>query len=79
VEVSELKMLIEVSETTNKNKETFVEVDPTGRYGRYKDLLGTGAVKKVYKAFDQEQGIEVAWNQVSFYFKPFLFLFIYSN
>lgn len=44
--------------------EPFVEVDPTGRYGRYDDLLGTGAVKKVYRAFDQEEGIEVAWNRV---------------
>lgn len=45
-------------------KEAFVEVDPTGRYGRYGELLGSGAVKKVYRAFDQEEGIEVAWNQV---------------
>lgn len=44
--------------------EAFVEVDPTGRFGRYSDLLGYGAVKKVYRAFDQEEGIEVAWNQV---------------
>lgn len=44
--------------------EPFVEVDPTGRYGRYSDLLGAGAVKRVYRAFDQEGGIEVAWNQV---------------
>lgn len=44
--------------------EPFVEVDPTGRFGRYSDLLGCGAVKKVYRAFDQEEGIEVAWNQV---------------
>ncbi|KAL9269933.1 putative serine/threonine-protein kinase WNK11 [Drosera capensis] len=44
--------------------ELFVEVDPTGRYGRYDDLLGSGAVKKVYRGFDQEEGIEVAWNQV---------------
>lgn len=44
--------------------EPFVEVDPTERFGRYSDLLGSGAVKKVYKAFDQEEGIEVAWNQV---------------
>ncbi|KAF5197064.1 Serine/threonine-protein kinase WNK1 [Thalictrum thalictroides] len=44
--------------------EPFIEVDPTGRYGRYSDLLGTGATKKVYRAFDQEEGIEVAWNQV---------------
>ncbi|KAI4296018.1 hypothetical protein L6164_036008 [Bauhinia variegata] len=45
--------------------EPFVESDPTGRYGRYEELLGSGAVKKVYRAFDQEKGIEVAWNQVS--------------
>lgn len=44
--------------------EPFIEVDPTGRYGRYNELLGFGAVKKVYRAFDQEEGIEVAWNQV---------------
>lgn len=44
--------------------EAFVEVDPMGRYGRYNELLGSGAVKKVYRAFDQEEGIEVAWNQV---------------
>ncbi|KAL4323281.1 hypothetical protein GQ457_11G027960 [Hibiscus cannabinus] len=42
----------------------FVEVDPTGRYGRYKEVLGRGAFKKVYKAFDELEGIEVAWNQV---------------
>ncbi|XP_072972522.1 probable serine/threonine-protein kinase WNK11 [Typha angustifolia] len=48
----------------DKDAEPFVEVDPTGRYGRYGDLLGAGAVKKVYRGFDQEEGIEVAWNQV---------------
>ncbi|CAI0451582.1 unnamed protein product [Linum tenue] len=42
----------------------FVEVDPTGRYGRYKEILGKGACKKVYRAFDELEGIEVAWNQV---------------
>ncbi|GAA0156908.1 non-receptor serine/threonine protein kinase [Lithospermum erythrorhizon] len=42
----------------------FVEVDPTGRYGRYKEALGKGAFKKVYRAFDEFEGIEVAWNQV---------------
>ncbi|XP_022140501.1 probable serine/threonine-protein kinase WNK11 isoform X2 [Momordica charantia] len=48
----------------DRDAEPFVEVDPTGRFGRYDDLLGSGAVKKVYRAFDQEEGIEVAWNQV---------------
>lgn len=52
------------SVTSDRDTEQYVEVDPTGRYGRYNDLLGTGAVKKVYRAFDQEEGIEVAWNQV---------------
>nr|KYP69642.1 putative serine/threonine-protein kinase WNK3 [Cajanus cajan] len=42
----------------------FVEVDPTGRYGRYKEVLGKGAFKKVYRGFDELEGIEVAWNQI---------------
>ncbi|GFZ05020.1 protein kinase superfamily protein [Actinidia rufa] len=52
------------SDPADRDAEPFVEVDPTGRYGRYSELLGCGAVKKVYRAFDQEEGIEVAWNQV---------------
>ncbi|XP_023001075.1 probable serine/threonine-protein kinase WNK3 [Cucurbita maxima] len=42
----------------------FVEIDPTGRYGRYKEVLGKGAFKRVYRAFDELEGIEVAWNQI---------------
>lgn len=49
---------------SDTNRESFVEVDPSGRYGRYADILGSGSVKKVYRAFDQEEGIEVAWNQI---------------
>ncbi|XP_018810613.1 probable serine/threonine-protein kinase WNK11 [Juglans regia] len=49
---------------SDKDSEPFVEIDQTGRYGRYNELLGSGAVKKVYRAFDQEEAIEVAWNQV---------------
>ncbi|KAJ8747460.1 hypothetical protein K2173_008757 [Erythroxylum novogranatense] len=45
----------------------FVEVDPTGRYGRYNEVLGKGASKTVYRAFDEYDGIEVAWNQVKLY------------
>ncbi|KAJ0976528.1 hypothetical protein J5N97_012002 [Dioscorea zingiberensis] len=40
------------------------EKDPTGRYICYKEVLGRGAFKTVYKAFDEVDGIEVAWNQV---------------
>ncbi|XP_022138604.1 probable serine/threonine-protein kinase WNK9 isoform X2 [Momordica charantia] len=42
----------------------YVEIDPTGRYGRYNEVLGKGASKTVYRAFDEYEGIEVAWNQV---------------
>nr|DAD22594.1 TPA_asm: hypothetical protein HUJ06_024057 [Nelumbo nucifera] len=41
-----------------------LEIDPTNRYVRYKEVLGKGAYKTVYKAFDEGDGIEVAWNQV---------------
>ncbi|KAJ4975168.1 hypothetical protein NE237_000274 [Protea cynaroides] len=51
-------------DASDKDSEPFVEVDPSGRYGRYNDLLGCGSMKKVYRAFDQEEGIEVAWSQV---------------
>ncbi|MBA0768613.1 hypothetical protein Gotri_017404 [Gossypium trilobum] len=34
----------------------FVEIDPTGRYGRLWEFR--------YRAFDELEGIEVAWNQV---------------
>ncbi|XP_010539321.1 PREDICTED: probable serine/threonine-protein kinase WNK11 [Tarenaya hassleriana] len=57
-------MICVSSEPPDNDSEHFIEVDPTGRYGRYGELLGAGAVKKVYRAFDQEEGIEVAWNQV---------------
>ncbi|XP_073149822.1 probable serine/threonine-protein kinase WNK5 [Henckelia pumila] len=42
----------------------YVEMDPSERYGRFKDVLGKGAMKTVYRAFDEFLGIEVAWNQV---------------
>ncbi|XP_010515141.1 PREDICTED: probable serine/threonine-protein kinase WNK3 [Camelina sativa] len=51
-------------EDEKNSEDEFVEVDPTGRYGRYKEVLGKGAFKQVYRAFDQLEGIEVAWNQV---------------
>nr|GEZ45480.1 probable serine/threonine-protein kinase WNK9 [Tanacetum cinerariifolium] len=45
----------------------FVEVDPTGRYGRYIEILGKGALKTVYRSFNEYEGIEVSWNQVKLY------------
>lgn len=31
---------------------------------QFETVLGRGAFKTVFKAFDEEEGIEVAWNQV---------------
>ncbi|KAK4264788.1 hypothetical protein QN277_025918 [Acacia crassicarpa] len=41
-----------------------LEVDPTRRYVRYKDVIGKGAFKTCYKALDEVSGLEVAWNQI---------------
>ncbi|GIL44960.1 hypothetical protein Vafri_2397 [Volvox africanus] len=49
--------------TTDKELQE-VEKSPSGRYIRYNILLGKGACKRVYKALDTEEGLEVAWNQV---------------
>ncbi|XP_060218363.1 probable serine/threonine-protein kinase WNK10 [Lycium barbarum] len=42
----------------------YIEKDPKGRYVRYSEVLGKGAFKTVYKAFDLLDGIEVAWSRV---------------
>ncbi|KAK1425277.1 hypothetical protein QVD17_20627 [Tagetes erecta] len=44
----------------------YVESNPTGRFIRYPEVLGKGAFNKVYKAFDQFEGVEVAWNRIKF-------------
>ena len=31
---------------------------------QYNEILGRGAFKSVYKAYDHEEGIEVAWNKL---------------
>lgn len=49
---------------TSDDFDDIAERDPSGRYIRYNEILGRGAFKTVYKAFDEVNGIEVAWNQV---------------
>lgn len=38
---------------------------PDGRYCHYGEKLGSGAYKSVLLAFDREQGVQVAWNQIN--------------
>lgn len=35
-----------------------------GRYSRYKQQVGSGRFKVVYKGFDEKQGIDVAWSKI---------------
>ncbi|KNE69394.1 WNK protein kinase [Allomyces macrogynus ATCC 38327] len=41
-----------------------IQTDPSGRFQCWDICLGRGAYKEVYKAFDVEEGVEVAWNQL---------------
>ena len=52
------------SEDEDETETKFVEWDDTGRFGRTTQLLGRGTYKNVYMAFDEEEGRDVAWNQV---------------
>ncbi|GLC36978.1 hypothetical protein PLESTB_000172100 [Pleodorina starrii] len=40
------------------------EVDPEGSYCRYKEPVGKGRFKTVFKAFNSQIGIDVAWSKV---------------
>ncbi|KAE8813735.1 putative serine/threonine-protein kinase WNK9 [Hordeum vulgare] len=53
----------EEQQTEPPDDEAYAEADPTGRFIRYDEILGSGAVKTVYKAFDKLEGDEVAWCQ----------------
>lgn len=42
------------------------EKSPKGRYHRFDEKIGSGAYKEVYKAYDIDLGIYVAWNIIHF-------------
>lgn len=47
-----------------KRKAKVVQQSPKGRYVRFNEKLGEGAFKKVYRAWDTTNGVEVAWYSV---------------
>ncbi|XP_038694328.1 probable serine/threonine-protein kinase WNK4 isoform X2 [Tripterygium wilfordii] len=53
-----------LGDETHSHDDGYAETDPTGRYGRFDEVLGKGAMKTVYKGIDVVLGIEVAWNRV---------------
>ncbi|KAG0215807.1 hypothetical protein BGX28_008117 [Mortierella sp. GBA30] len=54
----------QAEQSNDTDGDTPLETDPTGRFQRLNEILGEGAYKHVYRAFDQEEGVEVAWNQL---------------
>ena len=60
--LSKSKMKKGSTDVSDQDREPFVEVDPSQRFGRYPELLGSGAMKNVYTGFDIEEGKDVAWN-----------------
>lgn len=56
--------VVEAVDRDGGKLQLYVEMDPSQRYGRFKDVLGKGAMKTVYRAFDEDLGMEVAWNQI---------------
>lgn len=53
-----------VSDIPSHISSRIVEKSPAERYIRFKEKLGSGAYKDVYRAYDTIEGIEVAWNVV---------------
>lgn len=49
----------------NKQKYNYVVIHNTCMHAQFDELLGKGAMKSVYRGFDEERGVEVAWNQAS--------------
>lgn len=47
------------------DEDEVVETDPSGRYQRFREVVGKGRFKCIYKAFDSQMGMDVAWSKIS--------------
>ena len=62
-----VKKTYKFSEDDYVTQETrkIIEKSPNGRFSKFNEILGRGAQKTVYKAFDSDEGREVAWNSIN--------------
>lgn len=51
--------------SSQEQDDEVLEQDPEGRYYRYKESVGKGRFKNVFKAFDTQIGIDVAWSKIN--------------
>lgn len=55
---------IRAIDIAKEDDESSPEYSPNGRYRKLNTVLGRGSFKNVYKAIDEEEGKEVAWNSL---------------
>mmetsp|Transcript_9843 Transcript_9843/g.14823 ORF Transcript_9843/g.14823 Transcript_9843/m.14823 type:complete len:949 (-) Transcript_9843:129-2975(-) len=56
--------IIDKTEKKDERDDVHVISSPQGRYVRLEGRLGAGAYKDVWRAYDTNEGIEVAWNVI---------------
>ncbi len=52
-------------EIIEKENRKIVEKSPQGRFYHFNEIIGSGAQKTVYIAYDSDEGREVAWNTIN--------------
>ncbi len=55
---------LEFSDLGDMDKNEIAEESEDKRFVRYKEELGSGSYKTVYKGYDADEGVEVAWNKL---------------
>lgn len=48
----------------DEDEDEVVETDYAGRFSRYRQVVGSGRFKTVYRGFDEKRGIDVAWSKI---------------
>ena len=59
-------MLYRLDQKICVDQRQVMERSPLGRFVRFNRKLGSGSYKVVFLGFDNDTGMEVAWNIISF-------------